>query len=70
MDSSPTVPDAQTDRAEASAADATIGQPLGAAAKTSLPRALKRLPEAVVLSDDEAQITKRTARFEYQNTLF
>ena len=56
MDSSPTVPDAQTDRAEALAAEATIG-PLGADAKASLSRALERLPEAVVLSDDEALIT-------------
>lgn len=58
MDSSPTVPEVQSERAEALAADATSERALGVDAEASLSRALERLPDAVVLSDAEAQTTK------------
>ncbi len=58
MESTPTVPDVQSDRAEALAGDAVEERDLPAAGELSLARAIERLPNAITLSDTEAQPKK------------
>ena len=58
MESTPTVPDVQSERAEALAADAVDESALPVAGEISLARAIERLPNAIALSDTEAQPKK------------
>lgn len=58
IESSPTVPVVEPDRASALAAAATADRPLSADAEASLARAIERLPEAVTQSDAEAPTTQ------------
>ncbi len=58
METTPAVPDVQSDRAEALAADALEERDLPAAGERSLARAIERLPNAITLSNTEAQPKK------------
>ncbi len=52
------MPDVQSERAEALAADAVDESALPVAGEISLARAIERLPNAIALSDTEAQPKK------------